>query len=343
MGNPLISVVTPFHNTAKYLPQCIESVLGQTLRDFEYVLINNCSTDESGVLAESYAKKDSRIRVIHRSTLLPQVANYNAALSEISPLSQYCKIVQADDYIFPNCLELMAKAFEGFDSVGLVGAYDLKANVIRASGFPFRNAPWPGREVIRHYFRVGTFVFGSPTSLMYRSSLVRSCSPFFDDSRLHEDTEKCFEILKDWDFRFVHQVLAFIRTQDGSISSAVRDLQPDALDRYILVQRFGSAFLDEQEAADLKRAARCGYYEMLAQAAVQFRPEEFWSYHRSGLKTIGEEIDRSYLRKIIAKDVFRMILNPGLAFQTLVRRWKQDRPDRKVSDVEPSLPATPSN
>ena len=197
MSQPLVSVVTPFHNTAPYLAQCIESVLAQSYSRFEYILVDNCSTDESGEIAETYAQRDPRIRFIRRPQLLSQVQNYNAALTEISTDSQYCKIVQADDYIFPDCLRMMVQAFEQSESVGLVSAYDLKGNIVRGSGFPHGKPLLPGREVARLYLRTGTFVFGSPTTVMYRSSLVRSQQPFYDELLLHEDTEKCMQILRE--------------------------------------------------------------------------------------------------------------------------------------------------
>ena len=60
----MVSVVTPFYNTAPYLAQCIESVLAQTYPHFEYILMDNCSTDGSAEIAETYARRDSRIRLI---------------------------------------------------------------------------------------------------------------------------------------------------------------------------------------------------------------------------------------------------------------------------------------
>ena len=92
---PAVSVVTPFHNTAPYLAQCIESVLAQTFTDFEYVLVDNQSTDGSSEIAERYAAKDARIRLQRTDRLLPQVQNYNFALSRISPGTRWCKLVQA--------------------------------------------------------------------------------------------------------------------------------------------------------------------------------------------------------------------------------------------------------
>src|SRR6516165_5401066 len=90
---PLVSVVTPFYNTAPYLAQCIESVLAQTHVEFEYILLDNCSTDGSGEIAEDYAHRDPRIRLIRCSQFLSQLANYNRALAHISGVSKYCKMV----------------------------------------------------------------------------------------------------------------------------------------------------------------------------------------------------------------------------------------------------------
>ena len=63
MKQPLVSVVTPVYNEEKNLAECIESVLAQTYPNWEYVIVNNCSTDRSLQIAESYAAQDKRIRV----------------------------------------------------------------------------------------------------------------------------------------------------------------------------------------------------------------------------------------------------------------------------------------
>ena len=54
--------------------------------------------------------------------------------------------------------------------------------------------------------------------MLYRAEVVRARDPFFCERSLHEDTEACYEILRDWDFGFVHQVLSYWRTQPGSIT-----------------------------------------------------------------------------------------------------------------------------
>jgi glycosyltransferase involved in cell wall biosynthesis len=323
VNQPLVSVVTPFYNTAPYLAQCIESVLAQTYSNFEYILSDNCSTDGSTEIAERYARGDSRIRLIRQPNLLPQVPHYNSALAAISPESKYCKMVQADDCIFAECLQSMVRAFGQSETIGLVSSYDLKGNTLRGSDYPYRTPLLAGKEMARLFLRTGIFVFGSPSTVMYRSSVVRGQNPFFEEGLLHEDTEKCLRILEHWDFGFVHQVLSFLRADNESITYFTRNYQPRALDRYITVQRFASIFLEPAEAAALKHSSKQIYYRVLAEEAVRFRAGDFWQYHKKGLSTIAESLDRPYLLLQTGRQILWMIANPGTSVQLILHFLKR--------------------
>jgi glycosyltransferase involved in cell wall biosynthesis len=313
LSQALVSVVTPFHNAAPYLSQCIESVLEQSYSRFEYILSDNCSNDGSREMAEAYACRDPRIRLIRQPRFLPQVQHYNSALAEISDSSQYCKMVQADDFIFTECLGLMVKAFEQSESIGLVSSYDLKGNVVRGSGFPYPTPLLSGREVARLYLLNRIYVFGSPTTVMYRSSLIRSSQPFYDESLLSEDTEKCMQTMEHWDFGFVHQILSFLRTDNESISAAFRHFQPLALDRYILEQRYAPVFLEADEATAFKRKSKRQYYSALAREALRLREPAFWRFHEDGLQTLGEKLDWPYLALLVGRKLLWLATNPGTA------------------------------
>ena len=67
----LVTVVTPVYNGEKYLAECIESVLAQTLTDWEYIIVNNCSTDGSLASRKAMREDDSRIRVYSNEQVLP--------------------------------------------------------------------------------------------------------------------------------------------------------------------------------------------------------------------------------------------------------------------------------
>ena len=322
MPGPLVSVVTPFYNTAQYLEACIQSVLAQTCCDFEYILVDNCSTDGAGEIAGKYAAKDSRIRLIRRTTLLSQVRNYNAALTEVSGDCSFVKIVQADDFIFPSCLESMLRVFEQYPSIGLVSSYWLKGDEVRGGGFPYTTSMLSGPDMARLYLRTGVWVFGSPTAVMYRAELVQKDRPFYDESQLHEDTDKCMQILKTWDFGFAHQVLSFSRADNESISSAVRNLQPVALDRYIVAQRYASTFFGDREASELRLRSRATYYRELACQAIRFRGRRFWKYHKDGLRTLGESIRWGYLGALALREFLWMAFNPGETIGGMLRKLR---------------------
>src|SRR5271169_6107872 len=124
-NEPFVSIVTPVYNGETYLRECIESVLAQTYSNWEYIIVNNCSTDGTLRIAAEYSSRDRRIHVYNSDSLLPIIANHNRAFGLISRESKYCKVVSADDWLFPECLARMVAVAEANPAVGLVGSYQL--------------------------------------------------------------------------------------------------------------------------------------------------------------------------------------------------------------------------
>jgi glycosyltransferase involved in cell wall biosynthesis len=124
-NRPLVSVLTPVYNCAPFIGQCIESVCSQTYTNWEYTIVDNCSTDGTRAIAEKYAMQDKRIKVHANETFLDIIANHNKAFGLISPVSKYCKQVSGDDWILPQCLERMVEIAEKNASVGIVGSYQV--------------------------------------------------------------------------------------------------------------------------------------------------------------------------------------------------------------------------
>lgn len=325
IGNtPVVSVVTPFHDTAEYLAECIESVLAQSFRDFEYVLLDNSSTDGSRAIAERYAAADRRIRIESTTALLPQVPNYNRALTLISNHSRYVKIVQADDAIYPHCLEDMVAFAEAHPNVALVGSY-FHHRGIEPAEMPHRAQVLSGREACRKQLLDGVFLFGSPTTLLMRADVVRRRVPFYTEGHLHEDTEVCFELLRDHDFGFVPQLLSFVRIDPRSTMGCVRDFHPALLDRLIRLKRYGRDFLTEKEYQEHLGTHERRYWRMLADAWLRRREPEFWQYHQRGLATIGERIDRAALLRATLPTLMQKSINAPARLASFVRsRWRRD-------------------
>src|SRR6187455_2885933 len=133
----LVSVVTPVYNGAEYIRECIESVIRQTYPHWEYTIVNNRSTDNTLAIAEEYARQDPRIRVVTNDKFVRAMENYNIAVRQLSPESRYCKVVAADDWVFPQCLELMVALGEENPSVAIIGSYGLRELELESVGLPF--------------------------------------------------------------------------------------------------------------------------------------------------------------------------------------------------------------
>lgn len=330
MSAPLVSVVTPFYNSAEYLDECIRSVLRQSFTDFEYVLLDNCSTDGSTEIARRHAAQDARIRYVRNVQFLGQVPNYNAALALISPGSAYCKIVQADDWLYRQCLEEMVGLARGHPRVGIVSSYRLAGAQVKEIGLAHTESVVPGREACRRQLLRGIHLVGSPTTILMRSDLVRARRPFYAEGRLHEDTEACYELLGQSDLGFVHQILSFTRTDNESTMSRVRSFNPALLDKLILVHRYGAACLDTDELRGCWQAYERRYLRLLADALVSRRPREFWRYHHRGMASIGYRLPHFRLAGYVLGVLLEMLLNP-LNTAMRVMSFLKRRLDRRAS------------
>ena len=102
MKSPILTIIIPVYNTEKYLKRCIDSVISQELQDIEIICIDDGSTDNSPVILDEYAKKDSRIKVIHKT---------NGGLVSVRKLGvaeaggKYIGFVDSDDWIEPDMFE----------------------------------------------------------------------------------------------------------------------------------------------------------------------------------------------------------------------------------------------
>lgn len=291
-ARPLVSVVTPVYNGERHLAECIESVLAQTYERWEHTIVDNCSTDRTREIAERYAEKDSRIRVHANATFVDVLRNHNIAFRQVSPNAAYCKMVQGDDWIFPECLERMVAVAEAHPTVGIVGAYRLDGANVDCDGLPYPSTIIPGRALCRATLLGGPGVFGSPTSILIRADQVRGREAFFDESDIHADTASCFEVLQSADFGFVHQVLTFTRRREESQTTVEEERNsylPSAL-RHLA--KYGPVYLSEDERAAVAATLLRFYYRFLARSVLEGRGREFWTYHRGQMESLGYGFSR---------------------------------------------------
>jgi glycosyltransferase involved in cell wall biosynthesis len=322
---PLVGIVTPMYNNVQYVKECIESILSQTYQNWQYIIVNNCSTDGSADIAHGYAQRDSRIRVHDNENFLPVVANHNIALRQVSPESKYCKMVFSDDWIFPRCLEEMVAAAQAHPSVGIVGAFGLQGRetAVKWAGLPYPSRLVSGRELGRRYFLQGAhdYVFGTSHSLLFRSDLVRGHDPFFNESSLHPDVEICIELLRSCDFSFVHQILTFTRERTGSMTEFARQMNTSVGCRLYELITYGSDFLTPEEFEMCRDRLMAEYYNYLAVSVLQSRREpKFWDMHKKKLAEVGVQFSRVRVAGSILKRASRAALNPRETITKLQKR-----------------------
>jgi glycosyltransferase involved in cell wall biosynthesis len=284
---PLVSVLTPVYNGERHLAECIESVLRQTYENWEYIIVNNCSTDRTLDIAANYASRDSRIRICNNSEFVGAVKNHNIALAQMSPASKYCKIVQADDLIFPTCLVEMVSVAEAHPTVGIVTAYQLWDRWIRCDGLPYPSAVIAGHEIVRLYFLDRKAMFGNMSSFLLRSDLARSRMPLFNERFLFADTEVYFVILQGHDYGFVHQVLSFHRIQEDALSSQGRNNNDWAIANLYFTKTYGRTYLTAEEYDRCLKESFDQYYRCQGRELLRLRGKSFWKHHRTMIEEVG--------------------------------------------------------
>ena len=102
ISNPYISVIVPIYNSEKYIYQCVDSILNQSYKDIELLLINDGSTDASGRICDEYARNDTRVKVIHKENGgVASARNLGLGLAR----GEWLTFVDSDDWIEPTMLE----------------------------------------------------------------------------------------------------------------------------------------------------------------------------------------------------------------------------------------------
>ena len=109
---PLISVIVPVYKVEMFLSRCIDSILAQTFSDFELILIDDGSPDNSGLICDTYSKKDKRILVIHQKNMGLSGACNTGLESVLNSNSQWITFIDSDDWVHPYYLETMLATAE---------------------------------------------------------------------------------------------------------------------------------------------------------------------------------------------------------------------------------------
>lgn len=225
MNPPKISVLVPTFNYAAYLAEAIESVLAQDWDDFELIIADDASTDNSCQVISHYAAGDTRIRVHRHSQNLGMVANWNWCLGQAR--GEYVKFLFGDDKLLSPCaLRKLASLLQVHSTATIAASARL---VIAPPGAADLPQTWDefgkagllgGRETIARCIDTGINLIGEPSAVMFRrAELTRGFSPAY---RQLVDLEMWFALLEKGDLAYVPEPLCAFRKHDAQQTEANR-------------------------------------------------------------------------------------------------------------------------
>ena len=219
-NDPLVTIFTPVYNCEKYIAETIQSALDQTFNDFEYLIIDDCSTDNSLGIIESF--KDPRIRLIKNKSNQGIAYNRNLAI-ELSK-GKFIAMMDADDISLPKRIEKQVNFLSFKEDYGIVGTGVFN---IRENGddngddvqFSLPDRLIPSRMLFNNYIYT--------SSVMIRKKNLTKSLRFNKDFIVAEDYELWLRLIRTCKIGHVREKLIKYRMHEGSISNTKKQLMLD--------------------------------------------------------------------------------------------------------------------
>lgn len=227
MQQPLISIILPTYNGAKFIRTSVDSCLQQSYTNFELIIVNDNSADDTPAIIEDYAKKDPRIKVIHNSInkRLPQSLNigFGAATGD------YFTWTSDDNYYTPNALQTMMDTLKENESIDLVYA---DYTLIDDDGKIF------GVRQFKDVYANFTSWLGCGACFLYKAVIHKALNGYDPSAYLIEDYEFFVRAFLQYQFKYLPTAeLYFYRDHPASLTStqksSVNDLSKIVIERLI--------------------------------------------------------------------------------------------------------------
>lgn len=236
MGIPKISVCMPVYNGSKYIKEAIDSVLKQTFSDFEFIIVDDTSTDKTLDIIKSY--KDPRIKVYKNQKHLGQVSNYNKSISYAK--SEYIKPLHQDDMLDPHCLMLQMKTLDENPEIALVfnDTYliDSKSQRLLKRILPFREGVIKERSFVKKFFFCLDFNFiGEPSTVIFKKNVFYNLGRFNEGIIFSNDIELWTRLNISYKCFYLKKSLVSVRLHgEQSVSRSKKDIKYAIFDNYLL-------------------------------------------------------------------------------------------------------------
>ncbi len=287
-GTPLISVIVPVYNLEKYLVRCIESIIGQTYKNLEIILIDDGSTDTSGQIIDEFKKKDNRIKVIHKENGGESSAR-NTGLRMAT--GEYIAFCDCDDWMDPDMYETLAWELnqENIDMVasGWYKETDSSSQEIR-NALPVNSQVFGRDELLKYlYMRDSYRGFAYMWDKLYKREILKDKDGnwilFREDLRLGGDVLYLAEVAlnvkraKYVDRAFYHY---YQRDKSGCHTKDVTKLREWLKAYELILQRFEEEQIDYKTKDYVKRFLAYHSSNATEIAAIQGQKEAQKEFQR---------------------------------------------------------------
>ena len=220
---PSVSVIVPVYNRAGTIERSLESVLAQSYRDFELIIVDDGSTDDSGRLAQALAGKDNRIRYMRHDTNYGQSRARNTGIAASG--GRYIAFQDSDDEWLPGKLQRQVDAMEALSpAVGMVYCPMWRVTpegkeVFRARKFGPTDADLYRQGLMYAFRGIGI------QSCLFRREVFDACGGFDEQMKALEDMELLIRVARQYRFScFDEPLLLYYRTPDGVSQDHLRNL-----------------------------------------------------------------------------------------------------------------------
>ena len=275
---PMVSILVTVFNRGEFLAATLESILNSSYSDFEVIVVDDNSTDDSLVVAEKFAEFDKRIQVHVNDKNLGDYPNRNRAASLAQ--GKYIKYLDADDLIYRYGLSTMVEALEKYPEAALA----LSSNIIDP------DSPYPcfleSVDVYRKHFLGQSPIGVGPSAAIIRLDCFDAVGGF-SGKQFVGDTELWLQLADRWSIATLPPSLVWWRRHEGQ-QIALEEQHPEVLDiRYQLEKVFlkETQLLSKFEKQDsLERLQQRHARRLLALALKQRKPRVAWAlYRQSGI------------------------------------------------------------
>lgn len=210
---PIVSIVMSVYNSQKYLQKSISSILKQTFKDFEFVIINDASTDGSATILTNYSTKDERVKIITNKERLGLTKSLNIAI--VNSKGKYIARMDADDIALPERLIKQVSYLENNYEVGLLGTSFFEIDEHdKILGEVY--LPQTDQEIRKKIFRFNTFFH---SSVIIPRVVFEKVGLYNEEFRYAQDYELWFRILRQYKVANLSELLMMRRKHGDTLTA----------------------------------------------------------------------------------------------------------------------------